>query len=158
MIPKDADVNEHDFTMSLCVRHPSADPARITHALGLEPGHVWSKGEQRTGPTGAALSGSHRESYWICEIKPRPKFSGERVGVELELSRLLQKLRKSIDFIQDLHRTGGVTELLVTIFARGDFCLELPPDNCALLGGMGIVISIEVKSCQLPPGDPATSQ
>jgi hypothetical protein len=150
--PQDTVVNEHDFTMSLCVRHPSADPARITHALGLEPGHVWSKGEQRTGPTGAALAGSRRETYWICEITPRPKFSGERVGVEHEISRLLQKLRRSIDFIQDLHRTGGVTELLVTIFARGDFSLELPPDNTALLGGMGIVISVDVKSGQMSAG------
>jgi hypothetical protein len=148
--PEDTTVNEHDFTMSLGIRHPSVDPARITHALGLEPGHVWSKGEQRLGPTGAALAGSHRESYWICEIAPRPKFSGERVGVEHELSRLLQKLRKSIGFIQDLNSSGGVTELLVTIFARGDFRMQLPPEDAAMLGSMEIVFSVEVKSGQVP--------
>ncbi len=154
---EDTAVIEHDFTMSLGIRHPSVDPARITHALGLEPGHVWRKGEQRLGPTGAALAGSHRESYWICEITPRPKFSGERVSVEHELSRLLHRLRKSIEFIQDLHRSGGVTELLVTIFARGDFRMELLPEDAALLGSMEIVISFEIKSGQMTADTPVGS-
>lgn len=138
----------HEFTMSLGVRHPSVDPARITHVLGLEPGHVWSKGEQRTGPTGSTLPGNHRESYWICEIAPRVMFPGENVRVEHEVSRLLHRLRRSIDFIQDLQRGGGVTELLITIFARGDFRLELLPEDTTLLGRMGIALSIDVRSGQ----------
>ena len=37
-----------EFTMSLAIPHPGIDPARITHELGLQPGHVWCGGEQRT--------------------------------------------------------------------------------------------------------------
>lgn len=138
----------HEFTLSLGVRHPNVDPARITHALGLEPGHVWRSGERRADSTGVALPGSHRESYWVCEIAPRPKFAGEQGGVDQDLSRLMDKLRASVDFIQDLQRTGGATELLLTVFAHGDFRMELSPNVSSLLGRMGISLSIDIKSAQ----------
>lgn len=138
----------HEFTLSLGVRHPSMEPSRITLELGLEPGHVWSNGEARTDASGAPLSGSHRGSYWICEIAPRPRFSGERGAVDGDLSRLLDQLRPSINFIQELQRTGGATELLLTVFAHGDFHIDLPPEMTSLLGRMGIALSVEVKSAQ----------
>jgi hypothetical protein len=35
-------------------------------------------GQQRLDEAGAAMGGTHRGSYWFCEIAPRPAFSGER--------------------------------------------------------------------------------
>jgi hypothetical protein len=148
-------MSDHEFTMSLGVRHPDIDPAQITRALGLQPGHVWRKGQQRMDQAGTALGGSHRESYWLCELAPRPKFSGERVSVEDEMSSVLQMLHKSIGFMQELHHGGGATELFVTVFARGDFRMELFPEEAALLGRIGLSISIEIKSGQA--GVPAAS-
>lgn len=138
----------HEFTLSLGVRHPSMDPARITRELGLEPGHVWSNGQPRMGPTGDALPGNHRGSYWICEIAPRPRFAGEQGDVDQDLSRLLGKLRAAGNFVQELQESGGATELLLTVFAHGDFRMELPPNVSTLLARMGIGLSIEVKSGQ----------
>jgi hypothetical protein len=145
-------VNDHEFTMSLGVRHPDIDPARITRELGLQPGHVWSKGEQRTDQAGKALGGSYRDSYWLCEITVRPKFSGESVSVQSEMSRVMQMLRKSIAFLQNLHHEGGVTELFVTVFARGDFRMELLPEEAALLGRIGLSLTVEIKSGQMAAG------
>jgi hypothetical protein len=150
-------VNEHEFTMSLAIRHPDVDPAQITRELGLQPGHVWSRGEQRTDEAGTAVGGNRRESYWLCEIAARPKFSGERVQMESELSRVLQMLRKSITFLQNLHHGGGATELLVTVFARGDFRMELLPEEAALLGRIGLSIIVEIKSGQMAAGAAAAS-
>jgi hypothetical protein len=138
-------VSDYEFTMSLGVRHPDIDPAQITRALGLTPGHLWRKGDERQDPAGAGLGGSHRASYWFCEIVPRPKFPGERHDMEGELSRVLHMLRKAIVFMQDLHYGGGVTELFVTIYARGDFHLELLPEEAALLGRLGVGLAIEIK-------------
>jgi hypothetical protein len=143
-------MSEHEFTMSLVVRHPDIDPAQITRALGLQPGHVWSKGEQRMDHTGATLGGSRRESYWLCELPPRPKFAVERVNVGSEISGVLQMLRQSIAFMQDLRHGGGAAELLITVFARGDFRLELLPEEAALLGRIGLSITIDIKSGQTP--------
>lgn len=138
-------MSDYEFAMSLGVRHPDMDPAQITRALGLQPGHVWRKGEGRMDSAGAALGGNHRTSYWLCEITPRPMFSGELLNVESEMSRVLNMLRKSIGFMQDLHHGGGTAELFVTIFSRGDFRLELFPEEAALLGRMGIAMTIEIK-------------
>lgn len=150
-------MSQHEFTMSLGVRHPDIDPAQITRALGLQPGHVWRKGERRLDQSGLALGGSRRESYWLCELTPRPKFSDESVSVGSEISGVLQMLRKSISFMQDLHHGGGATELHVTVFARGDFRMELLPEEAALLGRLGVVIAIEIKFGQVTAGMPAAS-
>jgi hypothetical protein len=133
---------DYEFAMSLGVRHPDIDPAQITQALGLQPGHVWSKGEQRTDAAGTALAGNRRASYWLCEIPPFPEGPA---SLESEMSRLVHMLRKSSGFLQDLHYGGGAVELFVTIFARGDFRIELLPDHAALLGRTGITVTIEVK-------------
>jgi hypothetical protein len=138
-------VSDYEFAMSLGVRHPDIDPAQITRALGLQPGHVWCKGEERTDSAGQALGGTHRASYWLCEITPRPEHSGGRPNVESEMSRVLGMLRKSIGFMQDLHHGGGTAELFVTIFSRGDLRIELFPEEAALLGRMGVSMTIEIK-------------
>jgi hypothetical protein len=106
---------------------------------------VWRKGEERLDETGGFLGGNHRASYWFCEIAPRPKFAGERIDVESELSRVLHMLRKSIVFLQGLNYGGGVTELCITIFAHGDFRIELLPEESALLGRLGVTMTIEIK-------------
>ncbi len=150
-------MNDHEFTMSLGIRHPDIDPARITRELGLQPGHVWCKGEQRTDPAGMAVGGSYRDSYWLCEIAVRPKFSGERISVESEMSRVLRMLRNSIVFLQKLHHGGGATELFVTVFARGDFRMEMLPEEAALLGRIGLSITVEIKAGQMAAGALASS-
>lgn len=138
---------DYEFAMSLGVRHPDIDPAQITEALGLQPGHVWSKGEQRMDAAGTALTGNHRASYWLCEIPRRPE---ERASLEGEITRLLHLLRRSTGFLQELHQGGGAVELFVTIFARGDFRIEMPPEQAALLGRTGIALTVEVKPYPLP--------
>ena len=54
-------------------------------------------------------------------------------------------LRKSIVFLQGLHYTGGATELCITIFAHGDFRIDLLPEEAALLGRLGVAMTIEIK-------------
>lgn len=148
-------MTDYEFTMSLGIRHPDVDPAQITRTLGLEPQHVWRKGQQRTDHAGDAASGTHRESYWYCEFARRTELSGERSGLESELFRMLDTLRRSIGFMQDLHHSGGATELFVRIFARGDFHIDLFPEEAGLLGRLGVAMSIEVKP--YPPGTTVTA-
>jgi hypothetical protein len=138
-------MSDYEMTMSLGVRHPDIDPAQITQQLGLQPGHVWRKGEQRLDENGAAANGTRHASYWLCELAPRSRFPGERTDIESELSRVLQMLRRSFVFLQGLQFSGGATELLVTIYSRGDFRMELPAGDGAMLGRLGIAMTIEVK-------------
>lgn len=151
-------MSDYEITVSLGVRHPDIDPAQITREFGMQPSHTWSDGQARLDESGAALSGTHRGSYWFCQIAPRPTFSGERTAIESELSRVLHMLRKSIVFLQGLHYSGGTTELCITIFAHGDFRIELLPEEAALLGRLGVTTRIEIKPYPASTSKAATTQ
>jgi len=139
------DVSDYEIALSLGVRHPDIDPEQITREFCLQPGHAWRDGQQRVDAAGGSLGGTHRGSYWFCEIGPRPTFPGERTRLEGELTRVLHMLRKSTVFLQGLHYSGGVTELCITIFAHGDFRIELLPEETALLGRLGVAMTFDIK-------------
>ena len=138
-------MGQYEFTMSLGVRHPHIDPAQITRALGLQPQHVWRRGDDRRDQAGSVLGGAHRDSYWICDFTQAEELSGERTGVESELARILDTLRRASGFMQELNHGGGAVELFICIFAHSDFRIELLAEEAALLGRLGINVAIEIK-------------
>lgn len=138
-------VSAHDFTMSLGIRHPDVDPVRITRELGLQPEHVWRSGDQRQDHAGATVGGEHRESYWICDLASAQALPDRPVDLQSELTRILDTLRRSMPFMQELHHGGGTAELFIRVFARGDFRLELLVEETALLARLGISTAIEVR-------------
>jgi hypothetical protein len=75
---------------------------------------------------------------------PEPELASDGVSVESVLLRTLSQLRKSFDFFTDLSRLGGVAELQISIFGREDFRLEFLPESLALVGRLGLVISLNV--------------
>jgi len=138
-------MSDYEFTMSLRIRHPDIDPAQISTTLGLQAQHSWSAGEARRDTGGSALSGTYRESFWVCELMSTPELSSDQLSVESELQRVLGTLRRSVDFLQSLHESGGATEIYISIFAREEFRIELGGEVVALLGRLGITTAIEVK-------------
>ena len=137
-------MSEYEFTISLRIRHPTIDPAAITRMLGMEPQHTWHSGAPRRGPAGEALEGVYRESYWMGRLMEEPQLSSAQVSVESVLLRTLAHLRRSQDFLEQLHGAGGVAELYVTLFAREDFRLELSAQSLALLGRLGLAVALDV--------------
>lgn len=138
-------MSDYEFTMSLRIRHPEIDPAEITRTLGLHPQHTWRAGEERRSSAGDSISGTYRESYWVCGLMSQPELASEHVGVESELQQALGTLRRSSDFLQSLQASGGTTEVYVSIFAREEFRIELLAEMASLLGRMGITLAVEVK-------------
>jgi hypothetical protein len=138
-------MSDYEFTMSLRIRHPDIDPARITQTLALQPQHCWRAGDERRDAAGDFLKGKYRESYWVCALTPHPQLSTEQASVESELQQILNALRGSFDFLQSLHASGGATEVLVSIFAREAFRIELLAEVASMLGRVGIAITIEVE-------------
>lgn len=148
-------MSDHEFTMSLGIRHPDIDPVKITQALGRQPGHVWRSGEQRQDQAGDAIGGEHRESYWICDLSPAQPLAGGPPMLQRELGSVLDTLRRSTLFMQELHHGGGTAELFIRIFPRGDFRLELLVEEAALLGRLGVSLTIEVRPNPATPDRPA---
>ena len=137
-------MSEYEFTVSLRLRHPTIDPSRITQTLGIEPQHTWKAGEPRRDPVGGALEGIYRESYWMGRLMDEPQLSSARLSVESVLLQILAHLRRSHDFLKQLHAEGGVAELHVSLYAREDFRFELSGESLGLLGRLGLAVALDV--------------
>ncbi len=137
-------MSTYEFTISLYIRHPTMDPRRITQMLGIEPQHTWRAGAPRHGPAGEELDGVYRESYWTARLMEDPKLSAERVSVESVLMQTVSLLHRSHDFLELLSTGGGVAEMHVSLFARGDFHLDLPAEALALCSRLRLAISLDV--------------
>jgi hypothetical protein len=137
-------VSEYEFTISLRIRHPTVEPDRITKALGIEPQHTWKAGDPRRDPGGEELEGDYRESYWMGRLMEAPQLSSGRLSVESVLQRTLDQLRRSQEFLDELHTNGGVAELQVSLYARENFRLELPADSLALLSRLRVSVVLDV--------------
>jgi Domain of unknown function (DUF4279) len=138
-------MSEYEFTVSLSIRHPSIGPSRITEALGIEPQHTWKAGDPRLDPAGGDRAGVYRESYWMGRLMDEPQLSSGEVSVESVLLQTLTQLRRSQPFLEQLSTDGGVAELSISLFARGDFRLELSPDSLALLGRLRLSVALDVQ-------------
>ena len=137
-------MSEYEFTVSLRLRHPAIDPSRITQTLGIEPQHTWKVGDPRRDPAGGVLEGVYRESYWMGRLMDEPQLSSARLSVESVLLQKLAQLRRSHDFLEQLHAEGGVAELHISLYAREDFRLELSEQSLGLLGRLGLSVALDV--------------
>lgn len=138
-------MSAYEFTLSLRVRHPAIDPARITQALGIEPQHVWRAGQRRSDPAGQPLEGSHHDTYWMSRLIEDPRLSGGASSVESLLEQTLARLRRSQPLFDELRAGGGVAELDLILFARENFRLDLSGDSLAALHRLGLQVAVEVR-------------
>jgi len=137
-------MSDYEFTITLGIRHPDIDPARITAMLGVDPQATWKKGDARVGAEGEPLEGTYRESYWTGRLMPSPQLSSEYSSLEAELLKVLAQLRKSHEFLEQLRSDGAISELHVSLFARQEFRLDLSSSSLELLGRLGLAVALEV--------------
>jgi Domain of unknown function (DUF4279) len=150
-------MSTYEFTISLHIRHPTMDPSRITQMLGIEPQHTWQAGAPRRSPAGEELDGVYRESYWTARLMDEPQLSAEGVSVESVLMQTVSLMHRSHDFLELLSTEGGIAELHVSLFARGNFHLDLPAESLALFGRLRLAIALDVHlhTASHPPLSPA---
>jgi hypothetical protein len=149
-------LSDYEFTISLRVRHPGIDPALITEQLGVEPQHTWRAGEARRDVAGDQLKGVYRESYWMGKLMAQPQLSSESASLESVLRQLSERLRRAQELLGRLNAEGGVSELHVSVFARGDFRLELSAQLVAALSryGLGVTLEVNVQPASPPVAAP----
>ena len=56
----------YPFQLSLRIRHPSIDPASISHELQIEPEHSFRAGDPRE--SRSAVTSVHADSYWLATL------------------------------------------------------------------------------------------
>ena len=125
--------------------------------LAIEPQHTWQAGGPRRGPTGEGREGVYRESYWTARLMEGPQLSSDGVSVETVLMQTVSLLHRAHGFLEQLKLDGGAAELHVSLFARGDFRLDLLAESLALLARLRLAIVLDVHLHTAEPASPSAA-
>jgi len=78
-------------------------------------------------------------------LMPELKLATQTAGVESELLQILSLLQGSFELFQWLHSSGGVSQVHVSVFTRESVRIELPARVAAMLGRVGLTLTLEVE-------------
>lgn len=125
--------------MRFLVIHPSADPARITREIGLEPASSWQRGEPRVTPKGTRLEGVWRDTRWTYEFD-----LGRVATVEAAIASAVDRLAGARGLLARLRQTGGTAELIVSLPGEAYQGASIPVALLHDLAELGVGLGIEV--------------
>jgi hypothetical protein len=138
-------VNEFGYTISLRIRHPSIDPAELTQQLGVAPRHSWRAGQPKPEEQREHGSVTYRETYWLAEF-PSPPPDFPRLPLDGALTFALLHIKRCEAFWTAMLAGGGQARLIVDIFGRQEFTLDLSQITLSMLARYGIAISVDVRA------------
>jgi hypothetical protein len=136
----------YSYSVSLRVFHPSIDPGALTKSLRLKPSNAWKVGEPRLTPTGKALKGFNRGSFWTARLVQKRFATTPSRSLEAALAAEVRRLQKHRALFRRIQRGGGRTELFVGIFGQNGFNFGGELDT-ELLGGLtklGLSLGLDI--------------
>lgn len=122
--------------ISLRLKHPKLDLARLAADLQLAPARIWTAGAPRKTPLGTPLAGVHQESYCALRILTPSGTIGAAIDV-LRQALANSATLQSDFFLPDLSKT-----LYCTLESDGEV-LELDALNSLVELG----IRLEISGC-----------
>jgi hypothetical protein len=162
-VPKVATRQPPPFQLSLRIKHPSMDPAKISKELGIEPEHSFRAGQPRHSKSGLVPAAFHSESYWLAPLDPAQWFGDPLFPEPLNLKVIQEHIDAAIArnltgalglyalkfskthaaLFQAVQSEGGEISLLVTLSHSAVSTFSLPPQISRRLGDLGITLEIE---------------
>jgi hypothetical protein len=158
----------HPFELSLRIRHPSMDPAEMSHELRLQAEHSFKAGEPRESVSGIAATSVHAESYWLGTLNPAAwptaltafdmSFPGQpRLQVAKDRLQMLVSdslgmtltlctsffLRTHADFVRRVQTEGGEVSLIVELSPKAMQGFTLTPQIGRALSELGVSVEFE---------------
>jgi hypothetical protein len=148
----------YPFQLSLRIRHPSIDPASISHELQIEPEHSFRAGDPRESRSVAATS-VHVDSYWLATLDLSALLLGTPEtalvaghthaiafsALDTVLTILVSSvLRRHAQFFHRMQSEGGEVRLIVAISARKSRGFTLTPQLSKALGELRIPVDFEL--------------
>ena len=100
--------------LSLHIEHPTRDLASVCETLGLQPNHIWKKGDERRTPIGTKIGGTRASSYLSIELD-----ASSREPMQKRIEAALALLKPHRTLLRRLSSTGGMIRFYV-----GWFCVE----------------------------------
>ncbi len=154
------------FQLSLRIKHPSMDPARISRELGIEPAYSFRSGQPRHSKSGLATAAVHTESYWLAQLDPASWFGAvpfeplrnvpiSQTIIDTAVARNLAaalglcaaRFNKAHAALFDaICSEGGEISLLVTLSSTAVSAFSLPPQVSRIFGERGITLEFEITN------------
>ena len=134
-------MNSYQYTISLRLEHPSANPADFTSALGLTPSRCWLVGEPRSTAKGRPMKGTYAESFWTVTLA---EGQWPEMALPAVISDLLDQLAARKDFFRQLRAEGGKAEFFVGWFFDGQSGDVFSCDLLARMADLKIDLSLDV--------------
>jgi len=136
-------IQPHEYNIGLRVHHPSLDPRLISRRLKMRPRISWRVGEPRVTPTGTPLEGYRRDTYWSKTIREWVRVpSGNKA--EIELTKLVRRLRPHSSFLNQLRRTGGRVEIWLSAYSTKNYSFTLQPPLIEAFHQLGCELVVDI--------------
>jgi Domain of unknown function (DUF4279) len=143
-------MNPFRYRYSLRLRHPQADPEKITLALGMKPQFYWMAGKQRTTPKGEPLEGVNAFTYWCSE-----GVEGRGFDLADSMSSHVLVLEARRPFLEEFVSTGGSIDYFVAWFTDGlNTGVTLDWQLLKRLASLQIDLDLDVYGGKSPSGGP----
>jgi hypothetical protein len=148
----------YPFQLSLRIRHPSIDPASISHELQIEPEHSFRAGDPRESRS-TTVTSVHVDSYWLATLDVSAlllgtpetalvaghtqaiAFSALDTALTIVVSSVL---RRHAQFFHRMQSEGGEVRLIVAISARKSRGFTLTPQLSKALSELRIPVDFEL--------------
>lgn len=134
----------YEYSLGLRVHHPSIDPRAISSELRTRPRLSWRVGEPRTTPTGTALPGRHRDTYWSNTVNPHGTKVPAGASAEEALQKLMRRLRPHGRFLKALRRTGGRTEIWLSSYGTSNYSFIFVPELIKSIHDLGCEFIVDI--------------
>lgn len=137
-------MNPYSYSISLRVRHPTADLEDFGSDLALKPKFSWRAGEPRLTPKGVALTGVRSESYWSAPLIRDGKLRSGDQPLEDELATVIAQLSPARETFVRIRAEGGDVELFIGIFCDGNCGFTLGPHLLSRIGALDVTLALDV--------------
>jgi hypothetical protein len=148
----------YPLQLSLRIRHPSIDPASISHELQIEPEHSFRAGDPRESRS-VTVTSVHVDSYWLATLDLSALLLGTPEtalvaghthaiafsALDTVLTILVSSvLRRHAQFFHRMQSEGGEVRLIVAISARKSRGFTLTPQLSKALSELRIPVDFEL--------------
>lgn len=112
----------------------------MTKKFTMKPDLIWKAGEPRVALNGRVLKGIYTENLWSC----LEKYEGTSRNFFKRVDSIACRLKPHRAFLRKVSATGGRCEMYVQLSGATNIGDSLHPPTLRLLGGLYILLSIEV--------------
>ena len=131
--------NSYTRDVSIRIKHPTWNADIFTETFHLKPEISQTVGKPRFTPTGIALEGVYKQTYWCYNINYEATNE-----VECVVSEFLKKMKVYRVFFEEMRETGGRAMIVICILSKTDFGLEFDNSTIEEMANLGISLGFDI--------------